>query len=227
MRVSAHHRPVLQQAVWAAGRGERQRRRARLPQRRGAGHGHQPVIRSVAVQCRRVAAQWAAWAQDKHTPLLNRAIAGVYAPGSTFKMAVAMAGLESGAWRRAISIARASSTLAMRGSIVGARRDTARSYARRDQEQLRRVFLRTAGASGSTHRGNVTSLRVRGPPEIDLPGARPGFIPTREWRSRRGPSLEPRRHGRRRHRPGLHPGHAAATGHLRRAVPPAARSNRT
>jgi len=40
-------------------------------------------------------AQWAAWAQDKRTPLLNRAIAGVYAPGSTFKMAVAMAALES------------------------------------------------------------------------------------------------------------------------------------
>ena len=40
-------------------------------------------------------AQWTAWAQDKRTPLLNRAAAGVYAPGSTFKMAVAMAGLES------------------------------------------------------------------------------------------------------------------------------------
>src|SRR5262249_46396057 len=40
-------------------------------------------------------AQWAAWARDRRTPLLNRAIAGVYAPGSTFKMAVAMAALES------------------------------------------------------------------------------------------------------------------------------------
>src|SRR6185312_13216153 len=40
-------------------------------------------------------AQWAEWAKDKRTPLLNRAIAGVYAPGSTFKMAVAMAALES------------------------------------------------------------------------------------------------------------------------------------
>ena len=41
-------------------------------------------------------AQWTEWVQDKRTPLLNRAAAGVYAPGSTFKMAVAMAGLESG-----------------------------------------------------------------------------------------------------------------------------------
>src|SRR5262249_2193106 len=40
-------------------------------------------------------AQWAEWARDKRTPLLNRAIAGLYAPGSTFKMAVAMAALEA------------------------------------------------------------------------------------------------------------------------------------
>ncbi len=40
-------------------------------------------------------AQWAEWAQDKRTPLINRATAGLYAPGSTFKMAVAMAALES------------------------------------------------------------------------------------------------------------------------------------
>ena len=47
-------------------------------------------------------AQWTEWAQDKRTPLLNRAAAGVYAPGSTFKMAVAMAGTGVGdrlAWR--------------------------------------------------------------------------------------------------------------------------------
>ena len=38
--------------------------------------------------------QWAEWAQDKHTPLLARATAGLYAPGSTFKMTVALAALE-------------------------------------------------------------------------------------------------------------------------------------
>ncbi len=73
-------------------------------------------------------AQWAEWSQDKRTPLLNRATAGLYAPGSTFKMAVAMAALEA----RSISpgdtcIAPAISISAMRGSIAGARAATARS----------------------------------------------------------------------------------------------------
>src|SRR5205823_1249535 len=40
-------------------------------------------------------AQWSEWAQNSRTPLLNRATSGLYAPGSTFKMAVAMAALET------------------------------------------------------------------------------------------------------------------------------------
>jgi penicillin-binding protein 2 len=40
-------------------------------------------------------AQWQAWATDPRAPLINKASAGVYAPGSTFKMAVALAALQS------------------------------------------------------------------------------------------------------------------------------------
>lgn len=39
---------------------------------------------------------WAALNADKKSPLLNKAIAGQYPPGSTFKMLVGMAGMESG-----------------------------------------------------------------------------------------------------------------------------------
>ena len=39
--------------------------------------------------------QWIAWMNDQHTPLVNKAVSGVYPPGSTFKPAVAMAALES------------------------------------------------------------------------------------------------------------------------------------
>jgi penicillin-binding protein 2 len=41
-------------------------------------------------------AQWTEWNNDKRTPLVNKATRGLYAPGSTFKMAVALAAVESG-----------------------------------------------------------------------------------------------------------------------------------
>lgn len=41
-------------------------------------------------------AQWRNLADNKRSPLRNKAIAGEYAPGSTFKMIVALAGLEEG-----------------------------------------------------------------------------------------------------------------------------------
>jgi penicillin-binding protein 2 len=40
-------------------------------------------------------AQWVEWTNNRRAPLINKAIAGLYPPGSTFKMAVALAGLEA------------------------------------------------------------------------------------------------------------------------------------
>jgi penicillin-binding protein 2 len=42
-------------------------------------------------------AQWNSYLRHDHKPLTNKAIAGLYAPGSTYKLSVALAGLESGA----------------------------------------------------------------------------------------------------------------------------------
>ncbi len=40
------------------------------------------------------AAQWRAWTSNRRNPLVNKAISGLYAPGSTFKMVVALAAME-------------------------------------------------------------------------------------------------------------------------------------
>jgi penicillin-binding protein 2 len=40
--------------------------------------------------------EWRALVNDPHMPLINKAVSGLYAPGSTFKMVVALAALEAG-----------------------------------------------------------------------------------------------------------------------------------
>ena len=134
-------------------------------------------------------AQWAEWMHDKRTPLMNRATAGVYAPGSTFKMAVAMAALESRAitpgdvvncpgffdlgdarfhcWRKG-----GHGTLDLRGGLKN-------SCDVFFYEVAKRTGIDRIAAMA--HRfGLGTEL------EIDLPGARAGFMPTREWRISQG-----------------------------------------
>jgi penicillin-binding protein 2 len=134
-------------------------------------------------------AQWAEWSRDKRTPLMNRATAGLYPPGSTFKMTVAMAALESRiitpadvvycpgyfdlgdarfhCWRQG-----GHGTLDLRGGI----KNSCDVYF---YETAKRVGMDRIAAMA--HRlGLGTEL------EIDLPGARNGLIPTREWRMAQG-----------------------------------------
>ena len=166
-------------------------------------------------------AQWAEWTQDKRTPLINRAIAGVYAPGSTFKMAVAMAGAggaQHHAGRRG-PLPRLSRPRRRAVPLLAQGRPRLARPARRPEEQLRRVLLRDgAGAPASTASRRWRTASVSGTElEIDLPGARPGLIPTREWRIGQGHPWNLGDTVVCRHRPGLHPGHAAAARHLCRA----------
>jgi len=134
-------------------------------------------------------AQWAERSQDKRTPLLNRATAGLYAPGSTFKMAVAMAGLEARiispadtvhcpgyfdlgnarfhCWRNG-----GHGTLDLRGGL----KNSCDVY-----------FYETARRVGIDHIAAMANRLGLGTElAIDLPGARPGFMPTREWRISQG-----------------------------------------
>ncbi len=166
-------------------------------------------------------AQWAEWSHDKRTPLLNRAIAGVYAPGLDLQDGGGDGGAggaqhhagRCGPLPRLFRPRRCAVPLLAQG------RPRLAGPARRAQEQLRRLSsTRLAKRVGidriaaMAHRfGLGTEL------EIDLPGARPGFIPTREWRIGHGHPWNLGDTVVCGHRPGLHPGHAAAARHLCRA----------
>ncbi len=134
-------------------------------------------------------AQWNEWTKDRRTPLINKATHGLYAPGSTFKMAVAVAGLEARTvtpsdrvfcpgyldlgdtrfhcWRRG-----GHGSLDMRGGL----KNSCDVYF---YEVARRTGIDRIAVVANRF-GMGTEL------ELDLPGQRTGLIPTREWRTSRG-----------------------------------------
>src|SRR6185437_13014031 len=134
-------------------------------------------------------AQWQAWSTDRRTPLINKATNGLYAPGSTFKMAVALAGLESKAisptdrincpgyldlgdtrfhcWRKG-----GHGLLDLRGGI----KNSCDVYF---YEAARRTGINTIAAMA--HRFGL-GMEL----DIDLPNQKVGLIPTREWRKAHG-----------------------------------------
>ena len=134
-------------------------------------------------------AQWHAWTTDPEAPLIDKAATGVYSPGSTFKMNVALAALDSGmitptttffcpgyfqlgnrkfyCWKRG-----GHGTIDVHGAI---------------QQSCDVFFYHTALAAGIDriaamgHRlGLGTSL------PLDLPLQAHGLIPTRAWRRAHG-----------------------------------------
>jgi penicillin-binding protein 2 len=134
-------------------------------------------------------AQWAEWTRDRRTPLINKATSGLYAPGSTFKMAVALAGLDA----KAISF---HDRLNCPGHLdLGNSRFhcwNKRGHGPLDLHQALKyscdvyfyqVALRTGidRIAAMAHRlGMGTEL------DIDIPGQRIGLVPTRDWRVSKG-----------------------------------------
>lgn len=134
-------------------------------------------------------AQWTNWTKDRRTPLINKATSGLYAPGSTFKMAVALAGLEA----RAIST---HDRLNCPGHLdLGSSRfhcwnkgghgplDLHQALKYSCDVYFYQVALRTGidRISAMAQRlGLGTQL------DIDIPGQRAGLVPTRDWRVSKG-----------------------------------------
>jgi penicillin-binding protein 2 len=132
-------------------------------------------------------AQWVEWTSNTRTPLINKATAGVYPPGSTFKMAVGLAGMAAGTlgpgdrincagyidvgnvrfhcWKKG-----GHGSLDLRGGLKN-------SCDVFFWEVARRVGIDPVAAMA-----HKFSMGVE--PAIDLPGARIGLIPDRAWREK-------------------------------------------
>ncbi len=133
--------------------------------------------------------QWQAWVKDPRGPLINKPTDGLFSPGSTFKMAVALAALQSGAittgerfscpgyfdlgnarfhcWRKG-----GHGSLDLHGGL----KNSCDVYF---YQVALKAGIDPIAAMG--HRlGLGTSL------DLDLPAQQPGLIPTRSWRRSRG-----------------------------------------
>lgn len=126
---------------------------------------------------------------DPERPLVNRAIQGVYAPGSTFKPYVALAALGSGAIT-------GDTPVDCPGFFMLGKRPYKCWYAKGHGRVTLadaimfscNVFFYTIGyRTGRDEIVRVASeFALADPTGIDLPGERGGILPTEEWRRERG-----------------------------------------
>ena len=136
-------------------------------------------------------AQWRQWTATRATPLINKATNGLYAPGSTFKMVVALAGAGGagdhagrarvlprppGSRRHALPLP-ASATAMAAWICATAHQGVAATS----------ISTRWPGASASTASPPCRNRFGLGVDlDIELPGARRGLVPTRAWRQAQG-----------------------------------------
>lgn len=134
-------------------------------------------------------AQWNQWTKDRRTPLINKATSGLYAPGSTFKMAVALAGLDA-------------KTIGLRDRIscpghfdLGSSRFhcwAKNGHGALDLHAALKfscdVFFYTVALRTGVDRIAAMSHRLGMGVELelDIPGQRIGVIPTKDWRQAKG-----------------------------------------
>ena len=129
--------------------------------------------------------EWRTLADDERAPLRNKAIAGEYAPGSTFKMMVALAALKAGVIDSDTSFFCSGSIILGDGKLhcwkrhghghTSLNKGIAQSCDVYFYEVSRRVGIdRIAEMAKRFGLGQKLDL--------DIPGSRPGMIPTKAWK---------------------------------------------
>ena len=176
-------------------------------------------------------ATWASLNTDELRPLQDRAIQGRYSPGSTFKMAVALAALEEGSSRptsRCTAPAAPTSTAAPFKCWKKGGHGTI--DLRHAIEQSCDVYFYTVGNMVGVDKINkwATALGLGVKSGIDLPNEVQGLVPSTEWKREKmhekwyaGETISVG------HRPGAGVGDAGLDGGLHgRRWPTAARASR-
>ncbi len=127
--------------------------------------------------------QWKEWRDSPRTPLVNKCIRGQYPPGSTFKMIVGLAALEAGLVTPSYDVFCGGYT-----SLGNARFHCWKSHGRVALHQALAQscdvyfydLARRVGVDGIAAMAKRFGLgHVLG---LDLPGERPGLVPTSQWK---------------------------------------------
>jgi penicillin-binding protein 2 len=128
--------------------------------------------------------QWSTLVNDRLSPLTNKAVAGLYAPGSTFKMMVALAALGAGISPGDMTFCRGFLGLG------NARFHCWKKYGHGWLDMMGGIkqscdvyFYELAKRVGIDRIGEMAMRFGLGREAgLDLPGERPGLVPTREWK---------------------------------------------
>ena len=133
-------------------------------------------------------AQWVEWTNNRRAPLINKATAGVYPPGSTFKMVVAMAGLDNkviGPGDRIVcpGYLDVGDTRFHCWSKYGHGALDVKGGLKNSCDVFFFELARRVGIDRVAAMANRFGIGVD--LDIELPGARKGLMPTREWRMAR------------------------------------------
>lgn len=130
-------------------------------------------------------AQWRAWMNNRKKPLTNKAISGLYGPGSTFKMVVALAGLEANVITPGervhcagyVELGDSRFHCWSRGGHGGV---DVRAAIKHSCDVYFYEVARRLGIDRVAAMANRFCLGVE--TGIELPGARAGLMPTRAWK---------------------------------------------
>ena len=131
------------------------------------------------------AQEWKTLVSDPKTPLVNKAISGLYAPGSTFKPVVALAGLERGVITPSTVVLCAGVLRLGNFSFHCWRRGGHGSVRLREalMQSCDCYFYEVAKRVGVDRIAQMgRRLGLGGPLGVDLPHERGGFLPTRSWK---------------------------------------------